>query len=211
MASSPASLPLERQLRAASAEYSADNICCAPLRRDADGIAKVPIDDRYPRFRPAENADRDWQSAEGLGIVLGKASGNLAVVDVDDAGLSDYLLRHLRGRADAPLMTITARQRLHIYVLEPIASLPVDLEVRYSGRRCLVQLLATSCICAAPPTPGYRWNDEDAQPIFGLVAEVWKSLAQDFNLPYQEARKRSFLRRERSRGPTTAQLREGLR
>jgi hypothetical protein len=153
----------------------------------------------------------NWDAADGLGIVLGRRSGNLAVIDVDDQGLADYLRRNLSVQDHPPLMADTARGRLHIYCVEPTPSRPCDLEVSYSGRRCLVQLLASACQVAAPPTPRYGWIDLGFQPEYGMVEVVWHRIALQHNLPYREARPYSPLRRERSRGPTTAQIREAAR
>ncbi len=195
-------------LRLAAGIYRDRRIAVCALRRDEDGIAKVPVSDFYPRFRPGDNFGQDWSRADGLGIVLGKPSGNLAVIDVDDIGLSEYLLQCFRSESTPPLMVATARGRLHIYCVEPSPSRPLDLEVRYQSRRCLVQLLATACVAAAPPTPGYTWIDAKAEPYYGTVGAVWNRIAKELGLYYREARPFSFLRRERSRGPTTAQLRE---
>jgi len=110
----------------------------------------------YPRFRPNDNLAHDWSRAAGLGIVLGRASCNLTVTDVDDLGLSEWLMRQLTARPRPPLMVRTAHGRLQIYVAEPAPSRPVDLVVRYQNRRCLVQLLAPGCQAAAPPAPATR-------------------------------------------------------
>jgi hypothetical protein len=190
--------------------YGRRRIAACPLILDEDGIAKRPAKETYPSFKPEDNLEHDWSCASGLGIVLGRPSGNLAVVDADDQGLSDFLLRLLGDWPNPPLMVRTARGRLHIYCIETAPSVPVDLEVWYSGRRCLVQLLAAGCQVAAPPTPGYRWINAQAQPLYGDVGEVWRSIALEHRLPYREARPWSFLRRERSRGPTTAQVREAM-
>jgi hypothetical protein len=178
---------------------------------DEDGFAKVPLDAGYSRFEPQDNVSHHWSRAAGLGIVLGKPSGNLGVIDVDDTGLAEFLLRHLSQVAAPPLMVETARGRLHIYVVEPAPSRSIDLEVHYQGRRCLVQLLATGCQVAAPPTPNYRWLDPKAEPLYGPLGASWHRIAKDLGLFYRGAGRYSFLRRERSRGPTTAQLREAAR
>ena len=188
--------------------YATRQITACPTRVDDAGIAKVPVSDLYPGFRPEDNARQDWEHADGLGIVLGRPSGNLAVIDVDDNGLSEFLLKHLQTESAPPLMASTARGRVHIYCIEPTPSRPVDLEVNYQGRRCLVQLLASGCVAAAPPTPGYGWIDPKAEPYYGSVGAVWNRIAKDLGLYYRAATPYSFLRRERSCGPTTAQLRE---
>ena len=197
-------------LSAAAVIYGERGIAVCPLRLDKDGIAKVPMSDFYPRFHPDGNSTHDWSQADGLGIVLGRPSG-LAVIDVDDLGLSEFLLNHLKQRSSPPLMVTTARGRLHIYCAEPTPSRPIDLEVRYQHRRCLVQLLAAVCQAAAPPTAGYDWVDVNAQPLYGEVGAAWSSLAKELGLYYVAASPYSFLRGERSRGPTTEQLREATR
>jgi len=196
-----------RFIRVAHA-LAARSIAVCPLRLDDEGIAKVPLVKDYPRLTPEDNSSHDWRTAAGLGIVLGSTSGNLAVVDVDDAGLSEYLARRLLDSPTPPLMVSTKRRRLHVYCVEPVASLPIDLEVQYQGRRCLVQLLAAACQVAAPPTPGYDWYDAEAEPFYGTLGAVWNRMAKDCGLHYRAATPFSFLRRERSRGPTTAQIRE---
>jgi hypothetical protein len=198
------------KLKSYAKKYGERGLAVCPLILDEDGIAKKPLSDQYPRFKASHNTRHDWSAAQGLGIVLGRPSNNLAVVDVDDLGLSDFLRSRLSEQNHPPLMAETARGRLHVYCVEPTPSRPTDLEVNYSGRRCLVQLLAAACQVAAPPTAGYAWIDVGLQPAYGTVAEVWRRLALEFNLPYREARPWSFLRRERSRGPTTGQLRESL-
>jgi hypothetical protein len=100
---------------------------------------------------------------------------------------------------------------LHVYVVETVPSAPVDLEVVYQGRRCLVQLLAAGCVAASPPTAGYRWVDSKAEPQYGNVADCWRRISLDLGLFYREAKPWSFLRRERSRGPSTAMMREAMR
>src|SRR6266545_1390562 len=109
-------------LRSAATVYASRSITVCPLCLDSDGIAKVPVSDLYPRFHTADNLAHDWSEADGLGIVLGRPSGNMAVIDVDDAGLSEYLIRHLQTRDAPPLMVETAHRRLHIYCVEPTPS-----------------------------------------------------------------------------------------
>jgi hypothetical protein len=198
-------------MASAASTLESRSIVVCPLGLDSDGRAKVPLRDDYPSLRTDDNETHAWTQAAGLGIVLGEPSGNLAVIDVDDLGLSEFISRHLVAESASPLMVKTARGRLHIYCVEPVPSLPVDLEVKYQGRRCLVQLLAMACVAAAPPTPGYSWLAPRAEPYYGMVGAVWNRIAKDLGLYYREARPYSFLRRERSRGPTTAQIREAAR
>jgi hypothetical protein len=191
----------------AAAVYGRRGIAVVPLALDEDGHAKVPANDFYPRFRPDGNLHHDWAAAAGLGIVLGSPSGGLAVIDVDDSGLAEYLQRHLAALESPPLMSETPRPGLHVWCVEPTTSPPMDLEVNYQARRCLVQILGAACQAAAPPTSGYRWLNKH-EPFYGTAGAMWNRIAKELGLFYRAATPYSFLRRERSRGPTTAQIRE---
>ena len=198
-------------LARAAAAYDERGITVVPLGLDEDGLPKRPLDETYPRFRPADNSRHDWSEAKGLGLVLGKPSGGLAVIDVDDLGLAEYLQRQLLKEPKPPLMSTTARGKLHVFVQEERPSGSCDLEVHYSDRLALVQLLAAVSQVAAPPTPGYEWVDPIPQPLYGSIGRVWNKIALQYSLPYREARPWSFMRRERSRGPTTGQIRQAQR
>ena len=197
-------------LARAAVLYGHRGIAVLPTIFNDDHLPKRPISDSYPRFTPEDNAGHDWSRADGLAIALGKPSGGLALIDVDDLGLSEYLKQRVGSDPAPPLMATTARSRLHLYCQETSPSRPLDLEVSYQGRRCLVQLLAAACCAVAPPTRGYAWVDAKAEPLYGSVGACWHHLAVTFGLPYRAAKPWSFLRRERSRGPTIAQLRESL-
>jgi hypothetical protein len=199
-------------LAKAADTYGLRGLTCIPLGLDEDGLPKRPIIEHYTHFRPEDNAGHDWSTAAGIGIVLGRPSGNLAVIDVDDIGLSEYLARRLSAWERPPLMVRTASERLHIYCVESRPSWPIDLEVHYQQRRCLVQLLAAGCQVAAPPTPGYQWLDAKAEPLYGdSIRDAWNRISLEFHLFSRTATRRSFTRRERSRGPSVSQIREAMR
>jgi hypothetical protein len=192
--------------------YSQRGLTCIPLRLDEDGLPKQPAVAHYTALRPEDNVRHDWGAAAGIGIVLGRPSGNLAVIDVDDVGLSEFLERRLSAWQRPPLMVRTAREQLHIYVIESRPSWPIDLEVHYQQRRCLVQLLGAGCQVAAPPTPGYQWIDAKAEPLYAdSIRDAWIRISLEFHLFSRAATRYSFERRERSRGPTASQIREAMR
>jgi hypothetical protein len=196
-------------LAKAAQVYGQRGITIVPLVPDEDGRPKVPQNKYYTQLQPADNLDHDWAHASGLGIVLGRPSGHLALIDVDDAGLAGFLKRRLSDREAPPLMSETPRPGLHIWCVEPTTSVPVDLEVRHQNRRCLVQILGAACQAAAPPTHGYSWLNQ-GEPFYGTAGSVWNRTAKELGLPYRAATPYSFLRNERSRGPTTEQIREAM-
>ena len=94
---------------------------CIPLRKDANGFAKIPISQGWPSLETSLQTveSLEWDKAEGLGIVLGAKSNNLAVLDVDDEALAEAIMLYCWDRLDtSPRMVRTARNRLHIYYQE---------------------------------------------------------------------------------------------
>jgi hypothetical protein len=176
-------------LRLAAQRYAERGIAVCPLGLDDDDKPKRPLDDTYPRFRVEQNARHNWghEDVKGLGIILGRPSGMLAVLDIDHIGMAGYLERWLSSLEKPPLMCRTP-QGLHIYCQEQRVSKPQDLAVRYQGRNALVQILAGACVAAAPSTPGYEWLNPDAQPAYGNALEIWHqmSIRSDVPLYYRE-------------------------
>jgi hypothetical protein len=204
---------LAARIRDAAERFADRGIAVCPLGLDDDDKPKRPLDDSYPRFSTTQNATHDWQHEDvlGIGIVLGRPSGLLAVLDVDDEGLAGYIERWLMKTEKPPLMCRTPKG-LHIYVTETRVSKPQDLVVRYQGRDCLLQILGGACVSAAPPTPGYRWLNPDCQPAYGDALRVWHDLSvkSPIALYYRERLPWHFRARERSPGPTANQLREAF-
>ena len=67
-----------------------------PLTLDANGFAKKPITPNWTGLaRTTETIESlPWAQAHGIGIVLGPASSNLAVLDIDDKGLAEACPEH---------------------------------------------------------------------------------------------------------------------
>jgi hypothetical protein len=112
-----------------------------------------------------------WEQAKGLGLVLGAASGNLAVLDVDDVGLADLLIKAF-SHGNAPRLIRTARNRCHIYCIEPEPTASRRTTVTFDGRQVTIELKATGTQVAAPPTPGYSIV-YDTEPRPASLPKFW--------------------------------------
>lgn len=168
--------------RAEAERCAQDGLVTTPLRRNADGYAKMPFTTGWQRTTLASVAHQDWNAAEGIGLVLGSASGNRAVIDIDDADLAaDAFALMLRSHR-LPLMDYTARVRLHIHLIEPVASTSSALKVLYGGRVVNVELKASGTQVAIPPTPGYVWANPVWEPLYANLAEVWEYLTSSLGL-----------------------------
>lgn len=125
-----------------------------PLTFDANGLPKKPIQNGWPALKRDTSIlqDMPWAEAKGIGLVLGPASSNIAVLDIDDPGLAEYVL------ADWTLgKTVeTIRHRAHVYLRETTPSHSAVLEAEYEGRRIRFELKAKGTQVACYPTPGYR-------------------------------------------------------
>jgi hypothetical protein len=142
------------------------------LEADSQGRPKKPI---IPGW---QNIGEDWElqpwgTCKGLGILLGPASGNLAVLDVDDEDLSNAILR-LSGQ-DYTVQTI--RKRLHIYLYETEPSAPSMMRVDWNGKFVSVELRTKGQQVAAPPTPGYVRLNREQPRVVRSIGDYWGQIA----------------------------------
>ncbi|HMV48868.1 MAG TPA: DUF3987 domain-containing protein, partial [Blastocatellia bacterium] len=117
--SKPQSLP--SKVSDIAQRYVAGGLCVIPIR--ADG-SKRPALDTWKEFQQRQpNADelRHWFGRPqriGLGVVCGQVSGNLEVIDIDDAEIADAFLKALKeyepGLAADLVSVKTPRDGAHI-------------------------------------------------------------------------------------------------
>lgn len=157
------------------------------LGLDSSGFPKRPLMKGWTSFGPEDWNRQPWERAQGVGLLLGAPSGNLAAIDVDDIALSDavwalIIRQHLGCR-----MVRTARGRLHVYVREEAPSPSRALKLLYDGREVAVELRASKVQVSAPPSPGYSltgYEEElDAAPVGApSVAAAWASIAKHLGI-----------------------------
>ena len=140
-------------LQEAAEVYRKRGWATIPLENDPQGFPKKPFLPNWQMTNPANRpfTDDEWQRATGIGIVLGKNSGGLAVIDIDDAGLAEAA----QALTTNTRTVRTVRNRLHVYYVEEARSTPTNFTVTYEGRQVLIELKTTGQQVAAPPTPGY--------------------------------------------------------
>ncbi len=162
---------------------------CHPLRRNNEGYVKKPIVEGWQNLK----ADLEvisalpWEQAEGMGIVLGPASGNLAAIDVDDEELAADSAAWLSRQHICPLMAWTARRRIHVYCIEPTPSRSRKLAMLYHCRRVGIELRAEGNQIAAPPTPPYMFLNATWEPWYGSVGDLWIKMALALGVTYPPA------------------------
>lgn len=160
-----------------------------PLRKDQRGYPKIPMEKGWQQT-PADwkvISQQAWGRAEGIGIVLGPVSGNLACVDLDDAeaAASCHLYAPLRG---STRMVKTARNRAHIYVIERYPTLSSkSFKVLFMGREIQVELKSRGTQVAAVPSPGYELIGTEQPWLLDNVELCWRLLA-DYHLGIEEQR-----------------------
>jgi hypothetical protein len=148
-----------------------------PLVADSNGLPKRPFVDGWQNL----TLDADvigslpWEKAIGLGIVLGPASDNLAVMDLDDSELGQEAIALCANTRRIS----TVRNRAHIYVREETPSDSTRFTVKYKGRDVTVELKARGTQVAAPPTPGYNQMCASDMPPIAVpsIAQAWQALA----------------------------------
>jgi hypothetical protein len=150
-------------------------ITSMPLVNDGNGFPKRPIMQDWTNITTKDVAGLPWEQALGLGVILGAASSNLAVIDVDDVNLANTIIAMMRG-ARPPKIVRTIRQRCHIYVIEAEPTNSRKFSVRWDGVEAVIELKTTGTQVAAPPTPGYSIVfDRPPMPI-ASVAVMWNTL-----------------------------------
>lgn len=164
-----------------------------PLVANAAGLAKVPITPEWEQLTAETDVtELAWTRAGGLGLVLGRASNNLAVIDVDDEELAAAIIAWLVKQPNRYLYERTARRRLHIFVIEPAPSDHRNLSVVFNNRLCPIQILGTTSNgggdnVAVYPTPGYSFDYPDDEPAYGTAIEIWRIVMQAVGAQWADA------------------------
>ena len=159
---------------------------CIPLRVDpSSGIAKIPITPEWQRT-PADWSvieSLEWEKAEGIGIVLGPVSDNLAVIDVDSEALTDAMLSALDGRKDYYAVR-TGRRRSHWYFREGTPTSPQTFPAaQWHGETLSIELKTQGQQVAAPPTPGYSFCGTSKVPTpVATLGAAWGPISHTMNV-----------------------------
>lgn len=151
-----------------------------PLGLDSEGRPKKPLDNGWPETPLEWEAieSHAWGNAHGLGVVLGRQSGNLGVIDIDDVGLAERCWSALSATPVPHWFVSTIRKRGHLYLIERNPSHSSKFTVEYQGRQVTVELKAQGTQVAAPPTPGYTHLGAAESPVtVNSLAEAWNALA----------------------------------
>ena len=172
--------------QAATIMFTERSWLCIPLRKDANGLAKVPVTQGWTNLDPSLETVESlpWEQAEGLGIVLGEKSNALAVLDVDDEALAQAIMLYCWDRLDtSPRLVRSARNRLHIYFQEIDYSSPSSKQiVKFDGREVTIELKANGTQVAAPPTPRYKLLNHPQEPMpFFSIAQAWEFIVDCLN------------------------------
>jgi hypothetical protein len=172
------------QIRNAAKLAAAAGVVPVALGLDAKGKPKRPIVGAWQELTLDTWERQPWDRALGIGNVLGPASGNRGVIDIDDLSLSDAAFAlFLRKHTDARLVR-SGSGCLHIHVVEERAT-PRKRKVigMFQGRKVTLDLLVQGALAVVPPTPGYSltgYKDRlGSQPMrVPSIGQAWASLAR---------------------------------
>jgi hypothetical protein len=173
------------KIRMAAERYAAEGVVPVALGLDAKNKPKRPIVEAWQDLTLDTWERQPWDDrAVGVGNVLGAASGNRGVIDIDDLSLSDaaYALL-LRKHTDARLVR-SGSGCLHIHVIEERPT-PHKRKVIgvFQGRKVTVDLLVQGAQAVVPPTPGYSltgYEEKLGSPPLRVpsIGDAWTSLAR---------------------------------
>lgn len=168
--------------KAAARDYFDRGWTAIPLVLDANNLPKRPFsnDWQHTLHDWEQISALPWNQALGIGLVLGPASDNLAVIDIDCVPLAAELLRVLQGRPGAKFYYVrTGRNRCHLYFREGTATNPRTMNgLTWRGETFGVELKGKGQQVAAPPTPNYVLcgTTNDPTPI-PTIEQAWLPIA----------------------------------
>lgn len=151
-----------------------------PLILDPDGKPKRPFSNGWQQT-PSDWSVIEalpWERADGIGIVLGPVSDNLAVIDVDDTELAAAIYEVLSQGGGKFYYVRTGSNRCHLYFREGAASSPRTMRgLQWRGRTFGIELKGKGQQVAAPPTPGYEFRGTSLSPTpVGTLETAWTAI-----------------------------------
>lgn len=150
-----------------------------------DGFAKYPkmkgwqeLTLQHPMLRK-----QGWPEAEGIGLLLGPVSKNLAVLDIDDQEFASAVFAKLVFSKKDFRWVHTAKNRGHLYIYERTPTEHKEVKkVRWEGREFSVELRCKGGLATIPPTPGYTLARDVPPQTFDSIAQVWAGIALAFGV-----------------------------
>jgi hypothetical protein len=171
------SIPGQTPLHEAAEDYyNRYRWTCMPLQNDSNGLPKRPIVTDWTNIKPYM-PDIDalpWAGAAGLGILLGPASSNLAVIDIDSKTLARAVYAVIKTHKQQVYAVRTARGNMHLYITEAYPSASSKFQIGWEGAELYIEFKARGTQVAAPPSPGYKTISDDLLE--------WRDLATFWNL-----------------------------
>lgn len=180
--------------RQAARDYYDRGWTAIPLVLDANRLPKRPFsnDWQHTTHDWDQISALPWQQALGIGLVLGPASDNLAVIDIDCVPLAAELLQVLQGRPEAQFYYVrTGRNRCHLYFREGTATSPRTMNgLKWRGETFGVELKGRGQQVAAPPTPNYLHAGTTYTPTpIGTLEQAWLPIAASMGIEGAETRR----------------------
>ncbi len=168
--------------RVAALDYFNRGWTSIPLILDANGFPKRPFSNDWQHTQHDwEQIDAlPWKQALGIGLVLGPASDNLAVIDIDCVPLAATLLSMLQSRPGSEYYYVrTGRNRCHLYFREGVATSPRTMNgLTWQGETFGAELKGRGQQVAAPPTPGYTFLGTSQTPTpVATLESAWLPIA----------------------------------
>ena len=164
--------------QAAEDYYNQHRWTCMPLKLDPQGYPKRPIVTDWTNIRqhmPTIDA-RPWEGAAGLGILLGPASSNLAVIDIDSKTLARAVYDIIKTHDQEVYAVRTARGNMHLYLTEIKPSPSSKFPITWEGERLYIEHKGTGTQVAAPPSPGYSIV-RDTLLEWESMATLWRLIS----------------------------------
>lgn len=165
-------------LRDAAEEYLERGWIPLALGLDANGKPKRPLTPGWQSTSRAAVWGQPWGDAKGIGILLGPASGNLGVIDMDDSEFAAAVKDQFDRAGREVYWVTTGRNNGHLYVVEAVPTSPKTTRVEWRGRSFSLELKSRGQQVAAPPTTGYSHTGSDEPTTVPTLERAWESIAR---------------------------------
>lgn len=126
-----------------------------------------------------------WQSATGIGLVLGKASGGLCALDIDDEDFARAVFSKLARSGMAFRFQWSPSGAGHLFYHEVEPSFGGPRKATWEGKEIHVDLKTNfhgpsgepvGSALTVYPTPGYVWSTQSEPPLVETLEKAWQAV-----------------------------------
>lgn len=162
--------------QAAAEEYLSRGWVPLALGLDGNGKPKRPLTNGWQGMTAGTVWEQPWRDAHGIGVLLGPASGNLGVIDMDNQAFAQAVYAEFEKAGREVYWVTTGRHNGHLYLIEETPTPPKTMKIEWGGETFSLELKSKGQQVAAPPTPGYAHRGVLQPTSVPSLPAAWQSI-----------------------------------